>query len=540
LPVEVSGFNRMIARVTKAWVWALLVATPVVAAQDFVVVCPIEGMIDDGVAVFVERAVREGRGAKAIIFEVDTPGGLVDSAIRISQAILSAPAQTIAYVKGMGAISAGALISYSCDEIIMAPDTNMGAATPVVMSAEGMTPTGEKEVSFMRAKMRALAERHNRNPAVAEAMVDKDIELRLYRDDEGKPQIVGFYPDTTGEGQTAPMAREDPADIVRRVLEGLPPELEPVRRIAKEVLQEEGQDLPPEQPEEPVYVGESEVILSGGKLLTLTPQEAIRYGLISTTANTIEEVMAYYSCDGIEIRRLAMTMAEKVFRFLTNPMVSGLLLMLGIGGLYLELKTPGFGVPGILGLVCLALFFGSHYVLGIAEAIDLILILTGLALILAEVFLIPGFGVAGITGIACLVIGFYLSLTNVPIPQYSWDYARLKDAGLSLMVALVTLVGFVYVVWKLFPYTPFYAKLVLAHAQLADQGYVVQTAEQRDTAIGRKGVASTMLRPAGKGRFGDTTYQVVSRAEYLAKGTPIVIVTVDGNRYVVDRLEENG
>ena len=529
----------MFARqVTVCAMFAVSLALAQPAGEEgFVIVCPIEGMIDNGIGVFVERAVEEAEAARAIIFIVDTPGGMVDSAIEITKSIMSAPCPTIAYIKGMGAISAGALISYSCGDIIMKPDSNIGAATPVIASPQGMQPTGEKEVSFMRAKMRALAERNEYNTAIAEAMVDKDIELVLRVDSEGGTHISGRYPDLSKEEDKAPVAViEDPAKIARRLIEELPAELDAVKRLADDILREEEEEPAAEPLRDEADLAEGGVLLPAGKLLTLTPREAIKYGLIPTTANNLEEVMAYYGYHGAEVRRLEMTWAEDVFRFLSNPMIAGLLLMLGIGGLYLEMKTPGFGVPGTIGLVCLGLFFGSHMVLAVAEWLDVILVLAGIGLLLIEVLILPGFGAAGVGGIVCLALGFYLSLTNVTIPQYSWDYERLQDAFISLLVALATLAAMIAAMWKLFPRTPFYGRLVLQHAQMAGDGYVVQTAEQHDAAIGMEGVAVSMLRPAGRGRFGGETYQVMSRSDYIGKGTPIRIVRAEGNRYVVDKL----
>ena len=115
------------------------------APEAFIVVCPIEEMVDDGMAVIVERAIEEARGAAALIFHVDTPGGLVDAAIEISNSILNAPCPTIAYLDGMGAISAGALISYSCDHIVMAPATNIGASAPVLAGGQEAAPTMDKK-----------------------------------------------------------------------------------------------------------------------------------------------------------------------------------------------------------------------------------------------------------------------------------------------------------------------------------------------------------------------------------------------------------
>ena len=207
------------------------------AGEGFVVVCPVSDLIDDGIAVVVERAVHEAREADALVLEVDTPGGLIDAAKDISISIGKARCQTIAYIKGMGAISAGAMISYACDDMIMEPGTNIGAATPVVVGPQGMQPTGEKEVSYMRGKMRALAERNKHNPGIAEAMVDKDIELRSFLDPQGDWQIFAVYPEADVTPPAGPETPE-PAEVIRRALEALPPELDSVKEFAEDFLPE--------------------------------------------------------------------------------------------------------------------------------------------------------------------------------------------------------------------------------------------------------------------------------------------------------------
>jgi len=506
-------------------------------AQDYIVTCPISGMVDDGMRVFVERVVAESDDALAIIFEVDTPGGRVDSAIEISNAIIDAPVRTIAYIQGMGAISAGALISYSCDEIVMAPETNIGAATPVLATPEGMMPTGEKEVSFMRAKMRALAERNNRNVALAEAMVDKDIQLHAYTDAQGKLQIYAVYGDGTVEQPSETSASEkpkapgdDPAETVKRILD---------LSVGGSRLRAQADGAVVEPEVENFPRPEGEIILPSGKLLTLTAQEALRYGLIPFIAEDLDDVLDEFGYEDAEVISLRMSVGEKIFRWLTNPIVSGILLMLGIGGIYLEVKTPGFGVPGIVGIVCLSLFFGAHLVIGIANWFDVILVVAGLVLIVIELFVLPGFGIVGAAGILCLLAGLYMTLTTTPIPEFSWEYDRMSDAIQSLLIATLSLGLLIYAMWRLLPHTPIYARLVLNHAQLENQGYVVQSEMEETAALGQRGVAVSLLRPVGRGRFGDKTVQVVSRSEYIEPGTPIEIVQVDGNRYVVDRAEEN-
>ncbi|GMV99868.1 MAG: hypothetical protein AMXMBFR84_10070 [Candidatus Hydrogenedentota bacterium] len=529
-------------------------ASSELAGEKFVLICKISGMIDDGIAVLVERACREAVGAEALIFIIDTPGGRVDSAINISSAMLKAPTRTIAYIEGMGAISAGALISYACDEIIMAPASNMGAAAPVMPSAEGMMPLGEKEVSFVRAKMASLAETKGHNPAIAMAMVDKDIELVAYPEGAGRYRVVATNAGRSADDRDGSAPASEADDAIDVVFENLPVDMEPVKEILKDAartIQEEAtkakqQEEIEQNPDDPIADAPviddlgGRIILGRGKLLTLTPNEAMAYGVIPTTASNIDQILGYFNMVGAEKREIVMTWSEELFRFLTSPIISGLLLMLGIGGLYVEIRTPGFGLAGIVGLVCLGLFFGSRTVIGMSEWIDLLLLAVGLGLIAIEVFVLPGFGFVGISGVVCILAGVYLSLTfsDFTIPQYEWEFERLREAGYTVTVTTVLFAVFVYATWKLFPHTPMYRQLVLLGAQNISEGYTVQGAAETDEYLGKKGIATSPLRPAGRGRFDGKTIQVVTRAEFLEEGTPIIVVQVDGNRYVVDRIKE--
>lgn len=510
-------------------------------ADDIIIVCPINGVIGEGIKVVVERAVREAEKmhAKAIVFRIDTPGGRVDSAVAITTAITNAPCPTIAYVEGMGAISAGALISFSCDDIIMTPGSAIGAATPVIATAQGMQPTGEKEVSFMRAKMRSLAESNGHNPDLAQAMVDKDIELRGYRNAEGK-YIVYAVSGTTGPPE--PEAQESTSqqppspgeDIVRRLTE--PPPTEKPKEASEPAPQPA---QPSRAPGTVVNPEGSELVLPAGKLLTMTPSEAEKYGLIPTIVDSLDEAVAYYGLGGGKYYLVEPNWAEKVFAFLTNPTVAGLLLLIGLGGLYFEVQTPGFGFPGIIGLSALALLFGAHFVLGLTDTIDLVLILAGILLLLAELFIIPGFGITGIAGIICLLLGTYLAFVDFTIPEYSWDYERLGEVGYSLTLAIVLFIVLVSITWRLLPRTPLYKTLVLGTTQEVAAGYSSPVQDAIEPQPGMRGVTVSMLRPVGRARFDDKTIQVVTRGAYMPKGTEVEIIQVDGVRVVVEQVEEH-
>ena len=222
-------------------------------------------------AVVVKRALAEAAKEKsaAVIFRIDTPGGRVDSAVDIATAITAAPLRTIAYIEGMGAISAGALISFACDDIIMSPGSAIGAATPVIPTAEGLMPTGEKEVSFMRAKMRSLAESNGHSPDLAQAMVDKDIELRGFRGTDGKYTIytVGGTPVSDDEHAETTPAPKSPVEEILRTVTGEPlPPSQP-----KPIQEMESASAVEHDPGTVVYPDDSELIDAAGKLLTLTP-----------------------------------------------------------------------------------------------------------------------------------------------------------------------------------------------------------------------------------------------------------------------------
>lgn len=508
-----------------------------VGPDEFVVVCPVEGMIDEGTFILVERALERAKaGARALVLEVDTFGGRLDACFEVTDAILDAPCPTIAYIKGKGAISAGAIISFSCDDIIMTDSAPIGAASPVAITSEGAMPLGEKEVSFVRAKMAALAEANGHNAALGQAMIDKDIELI------GRPRDDGTYDvaDAQADGVSATPDREptEAEKAVDDLADSLPSTIrEPVRDLVKGVMAGDPEAPKGTTPEE--RADGTITVLRSGKLLTLTPKEAVRYRLIDTTADNLNDVLYHFGHYGAQRFEIVPTWSEALFKWLISPPVAGILLLIGIGGLYLELKTPGFGLPGIVGIIGLALFFGARSVAGLSGWIEVLLIIVGLGLLAIEIFVLPGFGIAGISGILCILVGLYLSLTysDFQIPQYSWDFERLREAGQTVAITTVMLPILVFVTWKLFPKTPVYGMIVHQQAESADDGYTVQSGDALQNLVGLTGTALSNLRPAGRGRFRDKTYQVVSRAEFIEPGTAIRIVQVDGNRYVVDPVE---
>lgn len=517
------------------------------SSGSFVVICPLDWMVDDAMTVVVERAVRTAQGAEALIFVVDTPGGRVDSAIDISNAILNATCPTIAYIEGMGAISAGALISYSCKQMFMAPGTNIGASAPIIVGLDGSAgETDEKTKSFLRSRYRALGQENGHDPLLGEAMVDQRVELRGYRGPDGN---YVFKRTIREDIATAPSASPSPTapGVPPQSIEDLGRELaERAQQAVREMVRGQPPDLTASEepaPESPPLADippeEMELISPAGELLTLTTDEALRYGLIEAKVESLEELLALKGLENARQVWITPNWSERLFSWLTSPMISGLLLMIGLAALYLEIRTPGFGAAGMVGIICLAIFLGSYLIIGIANWMDVMLVLIGIALLLIEVFVLPGFGFVGVIGGVCMILGIYLSLTRVPIPQYSWDFDRLGDAGQTVATAAGLFLLFCVVTWKIFPKTPVYRQLVLSHAQQAEAGYAVQTEDDARHIVGLRGVAETMLRPSGRARIEGRLFDVVTHGEYIDAGRPVQIIEVEGNQTIVKEIKED-
>lgn len=514
--------------------------------NPFVVICPIEGEIDEGIVVVIERAVKEAENAEALLFVINTPGGRVDSAIEITTAIMSVECPTIAYIEGMGAISAGAIISYSCDYLYMAEGTNIGASTPIMPGVETTEAMDEKSNSFVRAKYRALGEANGHAPLLGEAMVDRNMEVRGYRNEDGSYYIFEVEDNVkrnSGSNNSGDMLDK----ILDAVSEGAAEESGDFSEVLKKILGAAAgvEDNTPrssdDQEEDDPYtiVSEhTELISARGELLTMTSKEAVHFGLAADITTGVDDTLREFYLGSVDRLTITPTWEEVLFAFLTSPTIAGLLLMAGLGGIYVEVRTPGFGAPGIIGSVCLALFFGSHMVLGMTDWIDIALILAGFLLILAEIFLLPGFGLAGILGFVSLLGGAYLALVKAPIPEFTWEWIHFNEAIYTLTVTIISFVAFVGISGLLLPYSPLGRALMLQTALDVDAGYTAQSQNDVSRSIGLTGVALSALRPSGKGRFGTEKYDIVTRGEFVDEGTAIRIIESSGNRYVVTAIDD--
>jgi len=270
-------------------------------------------------------------------------------------------------------------------------------------------------------------------------------------------------------------------------------------------------------------------VIAKGKLLTLTTEEALKHKLADLRAADLTALLAALDLSGAEIRQVAETWAESLVRFLTHPIVSGLLMTLGLLGLLVEIRTPGFGVPGTVGVLSLALFFWGHYLVRLAGWEVLLLLACGLALLGVELFLLPGFGVAGTLGIGAILGSLTLTLVGSGATYEAIMWAAFRVVGAILAAIALGLIAF-----RFLPRSPVGRRLVLETAMSAEKGFA-SPPETDQSWLGKKGVAATTLRPAGIARIDGARVDVVTDGEYVEAGEPVEVIRVDGNRIVVRR-----
>lgn len=276
-----------------------------------------------------------------------------------------------------------------------------------------------------------------------------------------------------------------------------------------------------------------EGIVDSGKVLTFTTSEAIKNHYCEAQCESVKEVLAHAGVEKYTIREQHYSFIEKLVGFLVNPAVSGILIMLIVGGIYFELQSPGIGFPLILALAAALLFFAPLYLEGLAANWEILLFIIGIGLLVLELFVIPGFGVAGVSGIICIVVGLTFSLTD----NVGFDFSHVPVSAIAesfLMVLLSILIALPLSMWlckKLFESNAF-GGLALNTVQNTTEGYTV--AEPTSASlIGAEGEAITILRPAGKVRINDNVYDAMSAVSYIEKGQSVKVTGYENNTLIV-------
>lgn len=406
------------------------------AKKEVVYIVPLESTVENGLHAFLKRAIAtaEENDASAIIFHINTNGGVVDAASKIGKLFKDSSVKTVAWVDNK-ALSAGAFIALNADEIYMSPSSTMGAAAIIDSSGNA---ADQKAQSYWLSAMESAAENSGRDPQYAMAMADGNISI--------------------------PDLKKD------------------------------------------------------GELLTLTNNSAELVGYSEGTVENQEQLLSALGIENAEMRNIDETIADKVARFLTNPVVIPFLLTIGFLGLVMELFSPGFGISGIVGISSLLSFFYGHLVSGIAGYETLVLFLLGIFLLILEFFL-PG-GIAGSIGFISIVGSLFLATDNY------------KLMAVSLLIAVVVSLTVSILLIKVFgKKMKFFKKMILKDSTSTEEGYVSNV--NRVELIGKIGISLTPLRPSGIALIDDERIDVVTEGNFIDPDKAIIVVKTEGSRIVV-------
>ncbi|MFO7999372.1 MAG: NfeD family protein [Bacteroidales bacterium] len=278
---------------------------------------------------------------------------------------------------------------------------------------------------------------------------------------------------------------------------------------------------------------EIEGVIEEGKVLTFTASEAMRWGFCEGMAENIDEVLELAGIGNHTMVEQELSLTERIISFLISPVVSGILIMLILGGIYFELQTPGLGFPIILAAAAALLYFAPLYLEGLTSHYEIILFILGFVLIGVELFAIPGFGVTGVFGALLVISGLALAMVG----NQGFDFtgvpaSEILQAFLIVIIAFfVSLTVSFYLSRKLFT-TNRFGELALQTVQNTDEGYTSANAHTK-TLLGKTGTAFTVLRPSGKVEIDDEVFDATALTGYIDKGVAVKVVKYETSQIFV-------
>ena len=271
-----------------------------------------------------------------------------------------------------------------------------------------------------------------------------------------------------------------------------------------------------------------------GKVITFSTKEAIEFGFCDAELNSIDEIMNRQNINNYEIVKFDIGSTENIISFFLNPIISSILILLIIGGLYFELQTPGVGFPIIASIAALVLYLIPYYLNGIAENWEIVLFFIGVVLIALDVFVIPGFGIFGIIGLFTSISALILIMLNNDMFDFTFVVSKdIVNASLSVLISV-----FAFGILILFggiklTDSQAFKKISLDETQNSDLGYISK--KYSDDLIGKKGKTFTVLRPSGKILINDEIYDATSSGEFIEKNTKVEIISNEGSNLKVKK-----
>lgn len=475
---------------------------------------------------FLKKTLRraEKNKVKAVIFEMDTPGGRIDVALEYVSMLLKSKVPTVAYLNPQG-ISAGMIIALAADRIAINPNGVIGDAMPIQIKPDGIKPVTDKDKRDSEKPV-------DKDKADKDKKSEKDAKEK--KNDKDKPddpytpiaekvlkeiqKLKGNDKEKDKEQDTedSRLADQKFLTVFFKVLEVLAQKNDRPEKIVRAMA----------DPYQRLTLKEDGIEHQKNSPLTLSATEAKKMKVVDFTCSSKEELLRQLKLTNCQVETVIKSPTEQIISFLAHPAVSGLLLILGILGLYVEIQHPHFGVSGVLGLTALTLFFLGHVASGASDWGPMVICFVGLLLLLIEIFLIPGFGIIGILGISCIMISFFAAFGMENIES------AISVISISLLVASTLIILLtIYIL----PKSTIFKKIMLTTQNTNAEGFASHVNNDVEL-LHKRGVAYSTLRPAGSVEVDGKRYDVVADGDFIQQGEAIEVIQVDGLKITVKRV----
>ncbi|MFA6716261.1 MAG: NfeD family protein [Victivallaceae bacterium] len=484
---------------------------------------------------FLKKTLRDAdeNNAKALIFEIDTPGGSVKTAYEYASVMAKSKVPIIAYVNPHG-ISAGMIIALAADRIAINPAGVIGDAMPIMMSPGGVIPLIDRERKHEREQIEAEEEKEKKD---SQKTADEKKEKKKEQGKKEKAEKKGD--------------KKDPDEVV---IERLEKELKELKnKIKRKKYKSTEKDLADQKfltvffkkletyaeknnrpvrvvlamadPYQKLTLKRDGIEHSKISPLTLSAKEAEKLHIVDYICDSRDEVLERLGLEDCEVKIIKKTAVDQIVSFLTYPAIAGILIALGLIGIYVEIKTPGFGVPGILGVTALTLFFLGHMGTGASEWGPIVIFFVGMVLLALEIFVIPGFGIVGLLGITCIVVSFFAAFG---FKNFAVASQTIAFSMLGALIVIIILTAYVL------PKSSLFKWIKLDTVQKSGEGYMSHK-EVSQELLNQTGEAYTTLRPVGTALINGKRYEVSTNGDFIEKGEPIVVVEVTPMKITVKK-----
>ena len=433
----------------------------------------------------------EKADALGMIIELDTPGGQVDIALKYISLFAKSKIPLVVYLNPQG-ISAGMIIALGADKIAINPLGVIGDAMPIQMQGNKIRPITDKE--------RTESEQQ-KTPAPATKKAEKDknsTNEKIIKELEKQDQLQK-------NKESQDLADRKFLTVFYKIMQLLAEKNNRPVKVIRAAC----------DPYIELTQAADGIDHKSGSPLTLSAKEALKLNVVDYIVKDKTELLAALGAPNAELTEVKKDGIEQIISFLSHPVLSGLLLTLGLIGIFIEIRTPGFGVSGTLGVLFVVLFFLGHVASGASEWGPMVVFFVGLILLLLEIFLIPGFGIVGILGFGCIIFSLLSAFGSGNLQT------GLQVVVLSLLaVLIICVVLYMYIL----PKSKFFGKLTLH----ATSGEVEKNPVETSTVpitCGMDGITLTPLKPTGKVKFNDSILEGRSfDGSAIAENTPVTAV----------------